>query len=160
MKKFKAAIEIIGVNPFVQLPGPILEELFGKAGKDKGFIPVCGTVNGKKFTQTLLKFKGLWRLYINTSMLPKSPKRIGEIIEITIDIDTNDRAITPHPKLVKALEENTAAKKTFERLTPSRQKEIIRYISSLKTEESIERNIEKALGFLTGKNRFVGRDKP
>ena len=53
---------------------------------------------------------------------------------------------------------NKPAKKAVEQLSPSRQKEIVRYISPLKTEGSIEKNITKALGFLTGKNRFVGRD--
>jgi hypothetical protein len=36
----------------------------------------------------------------------------------------------------------------------------VRYISALKTPESISRNIQLAIGFLKGDNRFVGRDKP
>jgi hypothetical protein len=160
MHHFKAPLDIIGINPFVFVPVPILKQLFLKSGKDKGHIPVCGTVNDKPYTQTLVKYSGEWRLYINTTMLQHSPKRIGEIIVITIDVDTASRTIKPHPKLVKALNANAAAKKVFAALPPSRKKEIIRYISGLKTEESTAKNIEKAIGFLQGKNRFVGRDKP
>ena len=39
-------------------------------------------------------------------------------------------------------------------------KEIVRYIDGLKTERSIDRNVERALDFLLGKGRFVGRDRP
>jgi len=160
MYKFKAKIDIIGINPFVFVPVAILTKILMQAGKDKGHIPVCGTVNKNAYTQTLVKYKGEWRLYINTSMLKNSPIRIGEEIEITIDLDTNDRTLTPHPKLIAALAKNKKAKSIFDKLSPSKQKEIIRYISFLKSEESIHKNIEKAIGFLEGKNRFAGRDKP
>jgi hypothetical protein len=48
----------------------------------------------------------------------------------------------------------------FKQAGRSRQQEIVRYISFLKTEESIDRNILRAIDFLTGKGRFVGRGKP
>ncbi|GHV80091.1 hypothetical protein AGMMS49944_18820 [Spirochaetia bacterium] len=158
--KFKAAIEIIGVNPFVFIPGNVLEKLFEQSGKNKGPIPVKGLVNNNPYKQTLMKFKGLWRLYINTMMLKDSPKRIGEEIELTIVFDPIKRTIIPNKKFIKALEANIEAKKVFDKLPPSRKHEIIRYISSLKTEASIDRNIKKAINFLLGKGRFVGRDNP
>jgi uncharacterized protein YdeI (YjbR/CyaY-like superfamily) len=158
--KFKATIEIIGVNPFVFIPENILEEIFKQSGKNKGPIPIKGTVNNNPYIQTLMKFKGLWRLYINTIMLKDSPKRIGEEIELTIVFDPTKRTIIPNRKLIKALEDNIEAKKVFDELSPSRQHEIIRYISALKTEENIDKNIVKAIDFLLGKGRFVGRDNP
>jgi hypothetical protein len=160
IQKFTAILKITGINPFVLVPEQILRSVFKQAGKDKGHIPICGTVNGEEYTQTLVKYKGEWTLYINTKMLKDSPKRIGEEIEIGITFDPTDRTLTPHPKLLKALNENKTAKSEFDKLPPSRQKEIIRYISFLKTEESITKNIAKAIGFLNGKNRFIGRDKP
>ena len=160
MHKFKAALKIIGVNPFVFVPDKILKEIFKQSGKNKGYIPIHGLINGKPYKQTLVKYQGDWRLYVNTTMLNKSPKRIGEIIEITIEFDPADRKIAPHPKLVNAFKENEEAKKVFDNLSPSRQKEIVRYISFLKTEESIDRNVKRAINFLKGKERFVGREKP
>src|ERR1043166_7115166 len=132
MQKFKARLEIIGINPFVFVPQQILNTIFLKARKDKGPIPVCGTINGKKYTQTLVKYSGEWRLYVNTTMLSDSPKKIGENIEVTIQFDPTVRTIEPHPKLVKALNKHRDAKKIFNNLPASRQKEIIRYISNLK----------------------------
>ncbi|MNJ91950.1 hypothetical protein D3C87_96050 [compost metagenome] len=155
---FSAIIDIIGINPFVYVPKPILEDLFDAVGKDKGPIPVKGRINGKEYTQTLVKFSGEWRLYINTKMLPRSPKRIGEEIEISVEFDPEDRTIHPHPKLVQALKENPQAAAVFEQLIPSIQHEIVRYIANLKTEASVDRNVLKAMNFLLGKERFIGRD--
>ena len=160
MQKFKAAIEVIGVNPFVPVPDRVLKSIFKQAGKDKGHIPIRGTINDTPYRQTLIRFKGSWRLYINTTMLKRSPKRIGETIVIAVEFDPADRTIKPHQKLANALEDNPEAKAKFESLPPSRRNEIVRYISFLKTEESIDRNVTKAIKFLLGKERFVGRDKP
>ncbi|KDN56283.1 YdeI/OmpD-associated family protein [Flavobacterium seoulense] len=157
---FSATIEIIGINPFVYVPEEILQHIFEKAGKSKGSIPVKGTVNSIPYTQTLMKFKGEWRLYINTKMLKNSPKRIGEQIAISISYDPEKREIPIHPKLLQALAENKEANSVFQNSRPSLQKEIIRYFSHLKTEESIDKNIPKAIAFLLGKGKFVGREKP
>ncbi len=93
-------------------------------------------------------------------MLKDSPRRIGELIEIEILYDKSDRSIEPHHKFISALESNARARQVFEQLSPSRRKEIVRYITNLKLEESVERNVKKAIDFLLGKGRFVGRDKP
>ncbi|MFA6403027.1 MAG: YdeI/OmpD-associated family protein [Salinivirgaceae bacterium] len=160
MHEFKATIDIIGINPFVYVPEQILKEIFAQAGKDKGHIPICVVINNTKHKQTLVKYSGHWRLYINTTMLKNSPKRVGEILDIAIEFDPEDRTIEPHPEFLQALRQNLEAKQVFEGLSASRQKEIIRYISSLKSADSVTNNVQKAIGFLTGKNRFVGRERP
>ena len=160
MYKFKAEIEIIGVNPFVFVPAEILQQIFKQAGKDKGYIPINGTINTKPYKQTLVKYAGEWRLYINTTILKNSPKRIGETVEITVSFDTESRTIALPESFVKALSENEGAKAVFNNLPASRKLEIVRYLSRLKTEEILEKNIKRAINFLLGKERFVGRDKP
>lgn len=158
--RFTAILEIIGINPFVFIPENILESLFQESSKTKGPIPVCGQVNQKDFTQTLVKYAGHYRLYINLNMLPNSLKRIGEKLEIEIFFDSGDRSIPMSAKLQTALEENPEAKEVFITLSNSLQNEIIRYISRLKTEESIDTNIKRAIAFLLGNGSFVGRKNP
>ncbi len=153
-------LKTIAGNPFVSLPTEVLERIFNDANRKKSPIPVKGTINGKSFQQTLVKYRGDWRLYVNMKMLRNSPRRIGEEIEVAIEFDPRDRTIKPHSKWLKALAENNAANKVFENLSASKQKEIVRYIANLKTESSIDRNVERAINFLLGKGRFVGRKKP
>lgn len=154
---FTAKLEIIGINPFVFLPEEILAAVFENSGKNKSPIPVKGTVNGKEFKQNLMKYKGEWRLYINVTMLKDSPKRIGETVDIFIEYDNSERKISMHPDLEKAINENPVALKNFEKLTPSRKSELIKYINHLKTEKSIQRNIQKIIQHLKGETDFFGR---
>jgi len=160
MHTFQAKIELIGINPYVFVPDKILSDIFLKAGKSKGPIPIHGHINDAPFTQTLVRYAGEWRLYINTKMLKDSPKRIGETITISVDFDSRDRTIPMHPKLQEALNRDSQALQVFESLTPSRQHEINRYITSLKSEAKIAENVQRAINFLNGKGKFAGRDTP
>lgn len=158
--QFEAKIEIIGINPFVFVPEKILQSLFKQAGKDKGHIPIKGIINGNPYRQTLVRYSGEWRLYINTIMLKNSPKRIGETVTLTISFDSESRAIEMPADFAKALEANPDAHSVFEQLSASRKQEIIRYLARLKTKETLDRNISKAINFLLGKEKFAGREKP
>ncbi|MGL2967133.1 DUF1905 domain-containing protein [Flavobacterium sp. XGLA_31] len=157
---FESEIAIIGINPFVFLPEEVLQLLFVQAGKDKGKIPVNITIEGHPFTQTLVKYSGYWRLYLNTPMRKAAGKEVGDTAVFTIAFDPNPREVAIHTKLIKALDSNLEAKLVFNSLPPSRKLEIVRYISFLKTEDAIEKNVAKAIRFLLKKERFIGRDHP
>ena len=158
MQSFSAKIKKIGVNPYVLLPSPVLKEIFRQSGKSKGPIPVRGTLNGNKFIQTLVKFSGKWRLYLNTPMRKTAGIDVGDMANVKIEFDPKPRIIPMHPCLEKNLKKNKKAKAIFEKLPPYRRKEIIRYISFLKTEESVIRNVAKVIRHLQGTERFAGRD--
>ncbi len=157
---FSAELKMIVGNPYVFVPSAILAKLQDQANLHKGPLPVKGIVNGKPYQQHLVKYSGAWRLYINMKMLSDSPRRIGEIISLTIMYDPSDRTIKPHDKLVAALKSNEKAKAVFDGLSPSRRKEIVRYIANLKTAQSVDKNVKRAIRFLLGKERFIGRDRP
>ncbi|MBE5318839.1 DUF1905 domain-containing protein [Pedobacter sp. MR2016-19] len=157
-KAFKAEITIIGINPFVFVPEEALNYIFHQSGKNKGQLPITMKIDGHEFKQTLVKYAGDWRLYLNTPMRKAAGKDIGDTATFEIEFDTEERTISINPKLVKALAENKQAKDIFDGLAPYLQKEIIRYIANLKTEESIDSNVKKAIQFLLGKERFIGRD--
>lgn len=159
-EKFSAQIEIIGINPFVYLPDDVLQSIFIQANKDRGKIPVTIKIEGHEFTQTLIKYSGHWRLYLNTPMRKAALKEVGDTVTIEIRYDPKKRTIPPHPKFIEALNQNQEAKDAYDNLRPSLQLEIVRYLSFLKTEESIDRNVTRAVNFLLGKQRFIGRDKP
>ena len=159
-RTFDAELEIIGINPFVSVPEPILEAIFDAAGKRTGPIPICGTVNGSDYQQSLVRYGGAWRLYVNTTMLKDSPRRVGERLTLTVAHDPIGRAPPASPAFERALAEHPAAKATFDGLRPSRQREIVRYIASLKSPASVERNVARAIAFLTGDGRFIGSEKP
>jgi len=160
MKSFSAKILKIGINPYVLLPDDILNYLFKKAGKDKGHIPVYIIVNRQKFIQHLVKYSGKWRLYLNTPMRKAALKDVGDIIAVKIDYDAQERTTPMNTKFQEALNKNIQAKEAFDKLPPSRRKEIQRYLNNLKTEESLDKNIQRAINSLVGKESFIGRQNP
>jgi len=159
MKSFSAKIYIIGINPYVLLPSTILKYLFQKAEKDKGAISVQLKIGGKNFIQNLVKYSGKWRLYLNGPMRKAAGKDVADTIDIQIDFDPKPRTTRVHPKLKKAFKENPTAENAFEKLSSSRQKEILRYINFLKSEESVDKNVQRAIAHLTNSKPFIGRKK-
>lgn len=159
MITFSAKIFIIGINPYVLLPAAALKEIFKQAGSDKGAIPVKGTIDGHPFLQNLVKYSAKWRLYLNTPMRKAAGKDVGDTAVFELSFDPEPRVTDMPPALQTALDKNKKAKTAFERLSPSYRKEIMRYINNLKTEESINRNVAKAINHLLGNGPFIGREK-
>jgi hypothetical protein len=145
VRSFAAKIYKLGINPVVDPPKSVLADLFETAGSQKSPIPVRGKINGADYSQTLVKFQSAWRLYINGAMLRASGLSVGDEAVVEIEFDPSPREVPIPPALAAAFENDEQAKIGFGNLPPSRQKEIFRYIGSLKTEASIARNVEKIL---------------
>jgi len=129
----------------VDIPEKIVTELLLQAGKDSGPLPVRGNLNGAKFQTTAVKFHGKWRLYLNTDMRTRSGLDNGDRAEVELAFDPDPPQDMMPEKLAKALAQNTKAKIAFEKLIPSRRKDIIRYLNALKTQESLDRNVKKVM---------------
>ena len=126
--------------------------LFEQVGRSKGPIPVRGKLNGAPFVQTLVKFRGTWRLYINGSMLKDAGLKVGDNAEVDLDYDPSPREVEMPTQLSSALRKDKVARSEFEKLSPSRRKEIMRYIASLKTKNAITRNVERVIQQLREKS--------
>lgn len=155
---FTATIDKIGINPFVFVPDELVTDLIRQAGQHKGKIRVVLFIDGKEFRQTLVKYAGYWRLYVNGPMLKSTGKQVGDSATFALFYDDQPTILPMHPLLSQALEQQQDALRVFDSLTPSLRLEIARYISSLRTETSIHRNVARAIQFLLGKERFIGRD--
>lgn len=151
MLSFSQKIFKIGINPCVVPPEPVLRALFKQSGKDKGPIPVRGRLNGTNYTQTLVKYQGKWRLYINIPMLRASGLKNGDVANVQIEFDSSDRSVPMHSALARVLKNERHAKVAFEKLTPYRQKEINRYMRSLKSQEALARSVMHVMSLLTGR---------
>ena len=157
--KFTTTIDIIIGNPFVYVPATILQNIFKEANKERGPIPVKGKLNGDAFKQTLVKYAGAWRLYLNGIMLKSAGINfktgdilsvVGTKVKVEVEYDEASRKIPMHSKLSIALEGDKKAKKAYEELAPYRKHEILRYLGFLKTEESTNLNVKRILQHLRG----------
>ncbi|MCW5896348.1 MAG: YdeI/OmpD-associated family protein [Bacteroidetes bacterium] len=122
-----------------------MNELHKQAHRTTGPIPVRGKLNGKRFHQTVVKYQGAWRLYLNTQMRMDAALDVGDIVKVQVEFDPEPRIVPMHPKLGRALTKSKQAQLAFERLSPSHQREILRYLHSLKTEVSVARIVQKVI---------------
>lgn len=150
MPSFNATIALLGVNPYVSVPGPALKRLCEAAGRDKSPIPIKVTIEGTSFRQTLVRYQGDWRLYLNTPMRKAANKQVGGRLKLVVEYDPTTRAERMPAALTQALRKDNLARLTFDRLAPSRQKEILRYLNHLKTKSSLERNVANVILHLRG----------
>lgn len=144
---FKAKIYKVGINPCVKVPIRITKTMEPK----KGYIRVKGTIDGFTFQQTLVPVKGNpYRLFVNGIMLKGSDKVLGDTPTFVIEQNFSTRP-APDSKMTtafrKALMEANVLHE-FKKLTPYRQKEAIRYLHYLKSDEAKLRSIKKVIAQL------------
>lgn len=145
MPRFVATIYKLGINPVVDPPERVLSAIFKQVGRTKGPIPVRGKLNSAEFRQTLVKYSGAWRLYVNGVMLKASGTKVGDEVRVVIEFDDSPPVVGMPKALSAVLATDRVARAAFEELTLYRKKEIMRYIGSLKTEEAIRKNVAKII---------------
>lgn len=119
----------------------------------KGYIPIKGKIENHSFEQTLCPVKNEpYRLYVNGPMLKGANVKLGQTVKFIIEqaAKQKDSGLPMPPVLKNKLEENKLMD-AFNKLTPSRKKEVLRYLNNIKTEETLIKNIDKIINVLQGK---------
>lgn len=161
--RFPAVIRIRGVNPYVRV-GKYRAALVQKDWRRP--LPVLVRVNGEPARKPwrinmMPAGDGSFYLYLHNSVREASATRVGDRVNVELEFDGAYRNGPQHrmPRLFSAaLGANPQAKANWNRLTPSRRKEILRYFASLKSDEARQRNLARAIAVLSGAPaRFMGR---
>jgi hypothetical protein len=160
---FKAAIRILGVNPYVHVSAMRASTL--QPGWRKP-LPVLVRVNGKPEKKPwrinmMPTGTGDFRLYLHGDVRRASNTKVGDHVRVEVQFDTAYRngPMHPIPSWFRIpLGKNPKAKTAWDALIPSRKKEILRYFTPLKSTEARARNLKRALHILSGKpGRFMAR---
>lgn len=151
--QFSAKIYPIGINWAVDVP----KEISAKMTPEKGYIRIKGTINGFAFTQTLVPVKNApYRLFVNGIMMKGGQTALGEIASFAIEQNFTVLAeMYPMPKLLAEVLQSHQLSVQFEQLKPARKKDILKYLSFIKTEETLLKNIEKVITQLKNNDKDV-----
>lgn len=163
MLKFTSTIDIRIGNPFVLVSAEQAKAI--KPGWKKP-MPVLVQINGAPNPPWRINMMpvgdGSFYLYLHGDVRKASNTKVGDKVEVKFTFHKEYKNGPMHPMpdwFQNALAKNAKAKKNWEALIPSRQKEILRYFSWLKSDEAIERNLKKVMDMLSGKpTRFLARD--
>ena len=159
---FRARIRIREANPYIAVSKARATAL--KPGWRKP-LPVLVQINGQPKKPWHINMMpvgdGSFYLYLHGDVRKASSTKVGDTVRVEISFDSKYRSgpMNPMPSwLREALDKSPAAKENWEKLIPSRKKEILRYLAALKSPEARARNLDKMIQVLTGEPaRFMAR---
>jgi hypothetical protein len=131
------------------IPDKVVEAL-GQGKKPK----VTVTINGKfSYPNTVAVMGGRYMIGISKERRKLAGVEGGEMIEVTLELDTAPRVMEVPPDLQQALDKDKPAKAYFATLSYSNQRRHIDPINDAKAPETRARRIEKSVAlFHEGKN--------
>lgn len=157
-----AVIELTGVNPYVRV-GADQAELLGPGWRRP--MPVLLRIDQAPQlwrTNMMPVGEGVFNLYLHGEMRKASRTAVGDVVTVELWFDEAYVNGPQHPVpawFSGALDLDAAARANWERLPPSRQKELLRYFDRLKSAEAIDRNLTGVLHVLAGNSgHYMGRD--
>lgn len=160
--QFRSVIELDKINPFVLVSAWRAARLRQNWRRP---LPVRVRVNGQPETPWRINLmpvgEGNFYLYLHGEVRKASGTKVGDTVTVELEFDEEYRGGPAHPMpswFKAALDRNRKAGRSWNELVPSRQKEILRYFSRLKSPEARARNARRALAVLAGgRARFMGR---
>lgn len=160
--RFRSVIRINNINPYVRVSASRAARIRKSWRKP---LPVRVHINGQPEKPWRINMMpagdGSFYLYLHGYVRKASGTKVGDTVTVELQFDDEYRNGPAHPmpsRFKGALDRNRRAGKAWKELIPSRQKEILRYFSWLKTADARERNVQRAILVLSGrKARFMGR---
>lgn len=146
-------MRIVGVNRYVMVDEGVASRL---RMNWRGPMPVYFCVNGSDKARRVNLMPvgdGRFRLYLNGNIRKESKLHVGDVVDIEVRFDSEHRGgpLNPMPAWFrKELSSNLPAKRGWDQLAPSRQREILRYFAQLKSPEAKQRNVQRAMHVLAG----------
>lgn len=106
------------------------------------------TIRGHTWRSTVAVYDGRYYLVVNRAAKAATGVDVGDVVDVTLALDDEPREVTVPHDLAAALEGDSAAQATFERLSFSHRKEYADWIGEAKRAETRSRRIEKAVAML------------
>jgi hypothetical protein len=139
--KFKTTLFLAGKTATgFHVPPEVVESL----GPGKR-LPVRVTINGYTYRNTVAVYGGVFMIGVAAEHREKAKVAAGDEITVELELDTAPREVEVPADLAKALKAHAGARKTFDALSYTNRKELVRAIEEAKTDETRQRRIEKAV---------------
>lgn len=128
---------------FVEIPEDVHEELGGG-----GRIAVRATFDGMPYQGSVVRMDGKMILGVLKAIREALVKGPGDLVDVAIEVDRDERSVVVPAELEKALSASPAARDTFESLSFSHRREYANWISEAKKPETRDRRAGAAVKML------------
>jgi len=144
MTTFQAELRLDGKSATgIEVPQEVIDGF--DAGKK---VAVTVEINGYSYRSSVGPYKGVNKLPVSAENRAGAGISAGDIVDITLELDTAPRVVEVPDELAAALATDAAAQAAFAALSPSAQKAHIVSVTGAKTVETRERRIAKVLADL------------
>lgn len=147
-QEFTAIIKQSGnINGAYIEPPFDVKEVFGAKR-----VKVIATFDGVEYRGSIVSMGGCYVLGITQEIRKKIGKEFGDLVEVTVEKDEEERTVEMPEDFARALADNTAAQETYSKLSFTGKRDYIRWITEAKKEETRRSRIEKSVeGLAQGK---------
>jgi Domain of unknown function (DUF1905)/Bacteriocin-protection, YdeI or OmpD-Associated len=154
---FSAKIYKVGIIRFVDVPADISRSL----GGGDLHVPVCGEVERIPLQTTLVsRGHGCYRMAIHGDIRKKLRVDAGAVVEVAIERDEDSREPALPPALVLALRNSPKAQAAFRRMTTALRRQIVRYLTSVRQQSTLERRVTKIVQTLEQRKSNLSKPQP
>lgn len=108
-------------------------------------VKVLATFDGLEYRGSLVTMGGCYMLGMTQEIRKKIGKDFGDMVQITIEKDVEERTVEIPDDFQEALNNNEKALKSYEKLSFTKKKEYITSITNAKKAETRINRIEKAI---------------
>jgi hypothetical protein len=151
--RFKAKIEGKEVGVVAAIAPPVdVPEFFGTRGR----VPVRGTINGYAYRSSLSPCGGRHMMPVNKLLLAGAGTEPGDLVDVVMERDEEERTVEAPPLLKKALAKNKTAQANWEKLSFTHKKEMALAIVGAKQEETRARRLGKIVEILKTGAKWTG----
>ena len=138
--RFRAKILTSGKTATgIEVPAKVVEALGSRRPK------VRATINGYTYRSSVASMGGTYMLGVSAQVREKAGVAGGDVVDVELEIDTEDRVVEVPPDLAKSLRADAAARRFFESLPYSQQRWFVSGVEGAKKPETRERRIESAV---------------
>ena len=142
--KFRAELQRTGGNTTgFEVPQEIVDGL-GGGGRPK----VVVTLNGYTWRSSIARMGGSYWLGVSAENRAGAGVAGGQVLDVTVELDTAERTVTVPEDLAAALEREPAAKASWDGLSFSHKRRHVEHIEGAKTAETRARRVTRAVEML------------
>ena len=135
---FSGRIYKVGFIRYVDVPPEISRML----GEGAIHVPVEGEVEGTPLKTTMVsRGKGCYRLAIHGDIRKRLKVDAGTVVEVALCRDEASREPVLPPTMALALRNSPKAQVEFRRITTALRRQIVRYITQVKQQATLERRV-------------------
>jgi len=151
--RFTAKIEGREAGVVAAITPPVdVRDFYGTRGR----VPVRGSINGYPYRSSLSPCGARHMMPVNKLLLAGAGAQPGDMVDVVMERDEEERTVEAPPLLKKALAKNKTAQANWEKLSFTHKKEMALAIVGAKQEETRVRRLGKIVGILKTGAKWTG----